>query len=51
MISVLSDYPINSVNTDEALSLLQYYLSEVAKYYHVLEYFTNNILASLMNQL
>jgi len=44
-----SGYPINSVNTDKALGILQHYLRKVAKYQHVSEVLTNNILTNFIN--
>lgn len=51
LISVFSDYLINSINTDKTLGLFQCYLREVAKYQCILEVNTNNILANLITQL
>ena len=50
MMSTLRDYPINTINTGEALSLFQYYLQEVAEYQYILELLINN-LTSLITQL
>ena len=47
----LNDYSINSINTDEVLRLLQYYLRKVAEFQYISEYNTNNILTSFISQL
>ena len=39
---------MSPTNTSEALDLFQQHLQEVAKYQHILEVFTNNILASFV---
>jgi len=46
-----SNYLMTSINTNEALELLQYYLWERAECHYVLEHNTNSILASLISQL
>jgi len=38
----------NSINTDKALSLLQCHLQKVAKYQHILEILTNNVLINFV---
>ena len=51
MMFTLSNYPMNFISISKALSLFQQYLQEVTECQHILEVFTNNILASLVTQL
>ena len=46
--STPNDPLMNSINTSEVLYFLQYHLQKVAEYQHILEVFTNNILASFI---
>jgi len=47
-ISTPSDYLMNLISTDKALSIFWYYVREVAKHQHTLEVSTNNILTSFI---
>jgi len=51
IMSVLSDYLINSISINKVLGILQHYLKEVSKCQYASEVFTNNIFIRRPNSL